>query len=186
MLLRRLGVFTLARDRRDDRRVRLDARLAHRAARRCSRSSATASIAAWSPWPPPGSAACCGASLGWVAHLRTRRTLLQRMKGTRAESRVWGCAPAPVAAPSGDGRAALDGVPRRARAAGVRDAHEAARLQRPAAQHAGRADLRVDPAGISRRVVAGDGRRPGARTSTLRASGRHSPTCGAMRSRPAS
>jgi RND superfamily putative drug exporter len=26
----------------------------------------------------------------WVAYLRTRRTLLQRIKGTRAESRVWG------------------------------------------------------------------------------------------------
>jgi putative drug exporter of the RND superfamily len=27
---------------------------------------------------------------GWIAHLRTRRTVLQRLKGSRNESRVWG------------------------------------------------------------------------------------------------
>ena len=181
---RRLEDLHLARDRRDDRRLHVDGRVADGAARAARPSSATGSTAACSPslaagilrGAAPSSRACCVA-----AHRRTHAATTQGRRGS--ESRIWAAVlrPSlrhPVLAAVGSA-AMLD----RARAAGVRHALEADRLRRPpgAASRSCRptkASSTRSPARRARRRSSFT--RP---TSAPRRRRRRSPTCGDERSR---
>ena len=75
-----------------------------------------------------------------LVRLATRRTLLQRARAT-GSSLASGAPASALAPPSARRGRRLGDAARRARAAGVRHAHEAARLQRPAREPPDRADL---------------------------------------------
>ncbi len=95
-----------------------------------------------------------------LVHLATRRTTLQRFKGDRLESRLWGFLLRPslrhplIAAGASVTLLVVLAVP----AFGLQV--KLTRLQRPPREPSDRADLRRCPACVSRLSGSGDGRRP--------------------------